>query len=253
MSEASNITCSLGGNYASAAGSHPMVRRARSVPIETEIERRGIKLKRNGQELIGPCPRCGGNDRFGVNIAKQVFNCRGCGGGDVIEFVKHLDGVDFKTACAALAGEREYIGTPLPKPAAPIAASTVDSPIARRLWREAVPLAGTLGDRYFIEHRELDVRQLELQHGATLPTPRPGSPSQPPSPSGGRTAGASSIRLVLNRYEGRDVVDLRTWYTAEDGKLKPGKGFAAEVRHLPRLAAAFARAEATSILGSRSQ
>ena len=53
-----------------------------------------------------------------------------------------------------------------------------------------------------------------------------------------------SIRLVLNRYEGRDVVDLRTWYTAEDGKLKPGKGFAAEVRHLPRLAAAFARAEA---------
>jgi hypothetical protein len=53
-----------------------------------------------------------------------------------------------------------------------------------------------------------------------------------------------SIRLVLNRYEGRDVVDLRTWYTAEDGKLKPGKGFAAEVRHLPRLAAAFVKAEA---------
>jgi hypothetical protein len=52
-----------------------------------------------------------------------------------------------------------------------------------------------------------------------------------------------SIRLVLNRFEGRDIFDLRTWYTA-DGKLKPGKGFAAEVRHLPRLAAAFAKAEA---------
>src|ERR1700730_1327838 len=50
-----------------------------------------------------------------------------------------------------------------------------------------------------------------------------------------------SIRLVLNRFEGRDIFDLRTWYTA-DGKLKPGKGFAAEVRHLPRLAAAFAKA-----------
>jgi hypothetical protein len=35
----------------------------------------------------------------------------------------------------------------------------------------------------------------------------------------------------------------RTWHTA-DGKLKPGKGFAAEVRHLPRLAAAIAKAEA---------
>jgi hypothetical protein len=52
-----------------------------------------------------------------------------------------------------------------------------------------------------------------------------------------------SVRLVLNRFEGRDIFDLRTWYTA-DGRLKPGKGFAAEVRHLPRLAAAFARAEA---------
>jgi hypothetical protein len=50
-----------------------------------------------------------------------------------------------------------------------------------------------------------------------------------------------SIRLVLNRFEGRDIFDLRTWYTA-DGRLKPGKGFAAEVRHLPRLAAAFAKA-----------
>jgi Transcriptional Coactivator p15 (PC4) len=52
-----------------------------------------------------------------------------------------------------------------------------------------------------------------------------------------------SIRLTLNRFEGRDVIDLRTWYSA-DGRLKPGKGFAAEVRHLPRLAAAFAKAVA---------
>ena len=53
-----------------------------------------------------------------------------------------------------------------------------------------------------------------------------------------------SVRLTLNRYQGRDVLDLRTWYTGDDGKLKPGKGFAAEVRHLSRLAAAFGKAEA---------
>jgi hypothetical protein len=52
-----------------------------------------------------------------------------------------------------------------------------------------------------------------------------------------------SIRLVLSQFQGRSIFDLRTWYTA-DGKLKPGKGFAAEVRHLPRLAAAIAKAEA---------
>ncbi|HUZ32647.1 MAG TPA: transcriptional coactivator p15/PC4 family protein [Xanthobacteraceae bacterium] len=50
-----------------------------------------------------------------------------------------------------------------------------------------------------------------------------------------------SIRLVLNAYQGRDVFDLRTWYT-QDGLLKPGKGFAAEVKHLPRLAAELAKA-----------
>jgi hypothetical protein len=33
-----------------------------------------------------------------------------------------------------------------------------------------------------------------------------------------------AIRLVLNRFEGRSIFDLRTWYTA-DGRLKPGKGF----------------------------
>lgn len=51
------------------------------------------------------------------------------------------------------------------------------------------------------------------------------------------------IRICLSTYEGRNLADVRTWYT-EDGKLKPGKGFAAEVRHLPRLANAIAKAEA---------
>jgi Transcriptional Coactivator p15 (PC4) len=45
------------------------------------------------------------------------------------------------------------------------------------------------------------------------------------------------------QFQGRSIFDLRTWYTAH-GKLKPGKGFAAEVRHLPRLAAAIAKTEA---------
>jgi Transcriptional Coactivator p15 (PC4) len=52
-----------------------------------------------------------------------------------------------------------------------------------------------------------------------------------------------SIRVRLSIYEGRNLADVRTWYT-EDGKLKPGKGFAAEVKHLPRLADAIAKAEA---------
>ncbi len=51
------------------------------------------------------------------------------------------------------------------------------------------------------------------------------------------------VRLVLNIFQGRNVFDLRTLCTA-DGQLKPGKGFACEVRHLPRLVAELAKADA---------
>jgi phage/plasmid primase-like uncharacterized protein len=55
--------------------------------------------------LIGPCPACGGHDRFGVNVKKQVWNCRNCrAGGDVIELVQHIDGCDFAAAIETLVG-----------------------------------------------------------------------------------------------------------------------------------------------------
>ena len=82
--------------------------KARAMPIEREIERRGIgnKLRKQGKEFVGPCPKCGGDDRFSINTAKQVWNCRGCNvGGDVIALVQHLDGGDFKSACITLVGE----------------------------------------------------------------------------------------------------------------------------------------------------
>jgi hypothetical protein len=53
-----------------------------------------------------------------------------------------------------------------------------------------------------------------------------------------------SIRVTLSTYAGRNLLDLRSWYTADDGRLKPGKGFCAEAKHLPRLTEAFAKAEA---------
>lgn len=82
------------------------VDRVRAVPIEHEIDRRGVKLKRVGAEHLGPCPKCGGEDRFAINPAKGVWNCRGCeAGGDTIKLVEHLDGVDFIAACTTLTGE----------------------------------------------------------------------------------------------------------------------------------------------------
>jgi DNA primase len=86
-----------------------IVERARCVPIEDEINRRGIKLKGHGAERIGSCPKCGGDDRFSINTKKQCWHCRKCKpddiSGDVIGLVMHLDGSDFLTACRQLANE----------------------------------------------------------------------------------------------------------------------------------------------------
>lgn len=92
-------------SFAQSTASDAWVMRARGVPIENEIARRGIKLRREGQELVGPCPHCGGDDRFAINLAKQVFNCRGCEArGDVIDLVMFLDNCDFVEATTTLAG-----------------------------------------------------------------------------------------------------------------------------------------------------
>jgi putative DNA primase/helicase len=88
---------------------------ARSVRIENEVARRRIELNGNGVERVGPCPKCGGTDRFSINSKKQVWNCRECkkqsDTGDVIGLVRWLDDCDFKTACTTLNS-----GEPPPKP-----------------------------------------------------------------------------------------------------------------------------------------
>jgi hypothetical protein len=79
------------------------VEEARKVSILDELGRRGVRMK-GTVERAGPCPACGGTDRFSINTRKNVFNCRGAGGGDVIQMVEHLDGCSFMVACETLTG-----------------------------------------------------------------------------------------------------------------------------------------------------
>lgn len=86
------------------------VERARNVTVSEAAERLGIKLGRN--EYTSACPRCGGNDRFSINGSKNVYNCRGCGGGrDGIGLMAHFHNLDlrdkagFLEACSAVLGE----------------------------------------------------------------------------------------------------------------------------------------------------
>jgi phage/plasmid primase-like uncharacterized protein len=77
------------------------------VRIEDETTKRGIRLNGAGKnERCGPCPQCGGEDRFSINVRKQVFHCRGCGAsGDSIALVQLIDGTDFVHAVETLTRE----------------------------------------------------------------------------------------------------------------------------------------------------
>ncbi|WP_182422011.1 P4 alpha zinc-binding domain-containing protein [Aureimonas sp. ME7] len=81
---------------------------AKAVSITAAFERCGYSLgslRGSRVEMVGPCPACGGKDRFGINTAKNVFNCRGAEGGDGIALVRHLTGCDFWDACELLTGQ----------------------------------------------------------------------------------------------------------------------------------------------------
>jgi putative DNA primase/helicase len=139
---------------------------AGSTRIEDEVGRRGIKL-RGKVERVGPCPVCGGIDRFSISTRKQLFNCRGFGGGDVIAMVQHLDGCDFPTAVRTLTGIEP--GRPAPK-LDPVRIADAEAKAAQaeleeqeqfrramRIWHHAVPVEGTLAEVYLRVPRKLDI------------------------------------------------------------------------------------------------
>jgi Transcriptional Coactivator p15 (PC4) len=72
-----------------------------------------------------------------------------------------------------------------------------------------------------------------------------------------RDRSGRSIRVRLSSYEGYNLIDIRTFYSDADGKLKPGKGFCASFKHLPRLAAeldkALAKARELGLVESEAQ
>ncbi len=67
---------------------------------ETTLKKVG---RTHGGEYAGPCPLCGGRDRFRVWPERGRFWCRGCGAsGDVVDFIMKLRGLSFKDACVHL-------------------------------------------------------------------------------------------------------------------------------------------------------
>lgn len=133
----------------------------------------GAVLKRTGREHVGPCPACGGVDRFSVNPSKNAWNCRGHSGGHgAIGMVMHIAGLSFSETCEALTGEPNPTTN---RPARPLSAEEqaarnrqrIDAERAseaRRaqevayqedttraalaIWEASAPLADTLAEKY---------------------------------------------------------------------------------------------------------
>ena len=77
-------------------------------PLDVAQRLLGARLEKVGaSEWAGPCPRCGGGDRFSVNVQKKLFNCRSStvGGGSPIDMVMHCTGRSHIEAAEAITGE----------------------------------------------------------------------------------------------------------------------------------------------------
>jgi hypothetical protein len=56
-----------------------------------------------------------------------------------------------------------------------------------------------------------------------------------------------TVMVRIDQYGGDTVIDIRTWWTSPTGELNPGpKGITLSIRHLPLLAGALAKADATA-------
>lgn len=89
---------------------------AQLISLEEVAFRLGIEgLNRSGAERVGPCPVCGGHDRFGLNLTKGLWLCRKCPGknsGDAIELVRHVQACSFGEAVDFLIGRADLTLSP---------------------------------------------------------------------------------------------------------------------------------------------
>jgi len=81
----------------------------------------GAVMKKAGNEFKGPCPTCGGKDRFSCSPARNKWFCRGAqiGGMGSISMVQHIAGLPFKAAVESITG----IPCPSGGPARPLSES----------------------------------------------------------------------------------------------------------------------------------
>jgi phage/plasmid primase-like uncharacterized protein len=207
--------------------------RARLADIESTAHGLGLRLTRSCGELVGPCPRCGGVDRFVVSPRKQLFRCRKCQvAGDAIALVAHVEGLDSSRPADFFRAVQLVTGEPPPgadaKPDPEREARLAEQRAraehdmaareaeqrelerrrhgwAMRIWRESEPAAGTLVEDY------LRARSIEVEPPPTLRF----HPALPHRPSG-----ASWPAMVALVTRDRAMLGVHRTWIARDGSDK---------------------------------
>lgn len=139
----------------------------RDEAMQTSCEAWAIRCRwklAKGIDREGPCPLCGGTDRFAIHTGKNTFNCRRCGlsGSGVIDLVMKTQNVDFTRACEIVTGRS--------------ADAPIDPERARRLAAEAD------ADREKREREAAEYRERARRAGRVIwedATPRPWQVGQP--------------------------------------------------------------------------
>lgn len=133
---------------------------------------KSLKIKKSSEGYAGACPKCGGENRFGINTKDNVWNCRGCGvGGDAIALVMNVEDLSFIDAVTEITGEpppRQEKGEPRDLEPNPVARERqeerreqeIKKEVAEErrqnrvhddvlaVWEAAHPFAGSGAERY---------------------------------------------------------------------------------------------------------
>jgi|SRR5262245_11802043 len=130
--------------------------------MHAETIARALKGRRSGCNWIARCPAH--EDRTpSLSIAQAedrvLVHCHaGCSQDAVIDKLKDLG------LWSGGLRRTKAISKPQPSPALVEDDKARMRQIALRLWSETQPIGGTLGERYFLDHRKLDIRQVDLAH-----------------------------------------------------------------------------------------
>jgi len=108
--------------------------------VSTSTTLRKVAATRGG-EYAGPCPFCGGEDRFRVQPERGQWFCRNCSPDarwqDAIAFVQRRDSLPFREACERLAGAASLasIAEPGRRPMAPVVDKPAEATEPSAEWR----------------------------------------------------------------------------------------------------------------------